>query len=116
VRSLAAGERVLASVTRYLEEHLKLRVNRSKSAVASVKERKFLGHRLLEDGTQTIAAKSLERAQDRVREITRRNGSGPSRSPSSCTAWVSPGIAAGRRRHAAKAGGGWHSPPPLVKG
>lgn len=73
VRSLAAGERVLASVTKYLEEHLKLRVNRSKSAVASVKERKFLGHRLLADGTQTIAPKSLERARDRVREITRRN-------------------------------------------
>ncbi len=73
VQSLAAGERVLASVTRYLEGHLKLRVNRSKSAVASVAERKFLGHRLLADGTQTIAPKSLERAQDRVREITRRN-------------------------------------------
>ena len=37
VQSLAAGERVLASVTRYLEEHLKLRVNRTQSAVASGK-------------------------------------------------------------------------------
>jgi RNA-directed DNA polymerase len=73
VQSLAAGERVLASVTKYLEEHLKLRVNRSKSAVASVEERKFLGHRLLANGTQTIAPKSLERAQDRVCDITRRN-------------------------------------------
>src|SRR5207237_5014794 len=41
VRSQAAGERVMASVTKYLEEYLKLRVNRSKSAVASVRERKF---------------------------------------------------------------------------
>jgi RNA-directed DNA polymerase len=73
VRSQAAGERVLASVTKYLEEELKLRVNRAKSAVASVQERKFLGHRLLADGTQTIAPKSLDRARDRVREITRRN-------------------------------------------
>jgi RNA-directed DNA polymerase len=73
VQSLAAGERVLASVTKYLEGHLKLRVNRSKSAVASVEERKFLGHRLLGNGTQTIAPKSLERAQDRVCDITRRN-------------------------------------------
>ena len=73
VRSQAAGERVLASVTKYLEERLKLRVNRAKSAVASVEDRKFLGHRLLRDGTQTIAPKSLERAQDRVRDITRRN-------------------------------------------
>jgi RNA-directed DNA polymerase len=73
VQSLAAGQRVLASVTKYLEEHLHLRVNRSKSAVAPVEERKFLGHRLLGDGTQTIAPQSLERARDRVREITRRN-------------------------------------------
>jgi RNA-directed DNA polymerase len=73
VQSQGAGERVLASVTKYLEEELKLRVNRAKSAVASVHERKFLGHRLLMDGTQTIAPKSLDRARDRVREITRRN-------------------------------------------
>jgi RNA-directed DNA polymerase len=73
VQSQAAGERVLASVTRFLEERLKLRVNRSKSAVALVKERKFLGHRLLEDGTQTIAPQSLDRARDRIRAITRRN-------------------------------------------
>lgn len=73
VQSLAAGERVLASVTKFLEEHLHLRVNRAKSAAAPVWERKFLGHRLLADGTQTIAPKSLERAQDRIREITRRN-------------------------------------------
>ena len=73
VQSLAAAARVMASVTRYLEEQLRLRVNRSKSAAASVEERKFLGHRLLADGTQTIAQQSLERAQDRVRQITRRN-------------------------------------------
>jgi RNA-directed DNA polymerase len=73
VQSQAAGERVLVSVTRFLEERLKLRVNRSKSAVASVRERKFLGHRLLEDGTQTIAPQSLDRARDRIRAITRRS-------------------------------------------
>lgn len=73
VQSLAAGERVLASVTKYLEERLQLRVNRDKSAAAFVWDRKFLGHRLLADGTQTIAPKSLERAQDRIRAIARRN-------------------------------------------
>ena len=73
VRSQAAGERVLKSVTEFLEGRLRLRVNQAKSAVAPVQERKFLGHRLLPDGTLTIAPKSLERAQERVREITRRN-------------------------------------------
>jgi RNA-directed DNA polymerase len=73
VQSQAAGERVLASVTKFLEERLKLRVNRTKSAVAPVEERKFLGHRLLADGALIIAPQSLDRARDRIRDITRRN-------------------------------------------
>jgi RNA-directed DNA polymerase len=73
VQSQAAGERVMASVTRFLEDVLRLRVNREKSAVASIEERKFLGHRLLSGGKLGIAPKSLERAKARIREITRRN-------------------------------------------
>src|SRR4029079_14748411 len=44
---------------------------------AKVEERKFLGHRLLPDGTLIIAPNSLDRAQDRVGGITRRNRSVP---------------------------------------
>ena len=73
VRTRAAGERVMASVTAFLEGELRLRVNREKSAVAYVEERKFLGHRLLAGGRLGIAPKSLVRMQGRVREITRRN-------------------------------------------
>jgi RNA-directed DNA polymerase len=73
VQSKTAGERVMASVTQFLEKRLRLRVNRDKSAVAHVRERKFLGHRLLDDGTLTLAPKSLERAKARIRQITRRN-------------------------------------------
>ncbi|MBN1288157.1 MAG: group II intron reverse transcriptase/maturase [Actinobacteria bacterium] len=73
VRTKAAGERVMASVTEFLEGKLKLRVNREKSAVAYMEERKFLGYRLLSGGRLGIAPKSLKRAKDRIREITRRN-------------------------------------------
>ncbi len=73
VQSRAAGERVMSSVTTYVEKKLRLRVNRSKSAVAHVSERKFLGYRLLSGGKLGIAPKSLERAKDRIRRITRRN-------------------------------------------
>ncbi len=73
VRSQAAGERVLSSVTEFLEQTLRLRVNRDKSAVACVLERKFLGHRLLPGGGLGIAPQSLDRARGRVRQITRRN-------------------------------------------
>jgi len=73
VRSQAAGERVMASLTSFLEEKLKLRVNREKSAVAPVGTRKFLGYRLLAGGRLTVAPKSWERFKERVRAITRRN-------------------------------------------
>jgi RNA-directed DNA polymerase len=73
VQSRAAGERVLASVTGFLEGKLRLRVNRDKSAVAPVVERKFLGYRLLPGGRLGIAPQSLERAKERLRRLTRRN-------------------------------------------
>jgi len=73
VRSLAAGQRVMESVTRFLEEKLKLRVNREKSAVAPVGDRKFLGYRLLLNGKLGISPKSVKRAKERIGEITSRN-------------------------------------------
>jgi RNA-directed DNA polymerase len=73
VRSLAAGQRVMESVTRFLEGKLKLRVNREKSAVAPVGEGKFLGHRLLLNGKLGISPKSVNRAKERIRQITSRN-------------------------------------------
>jgi RNA-directed DNA polymerase len=66
VQSQAAGERVMASVSGFLEQKLKLRVNREKSAVARVQERKFLGHRLLAGGRLGIAPGALKRARERL--------------------------------------------------
>jgi RNA-directed DNA polymerase len=68
-----AGERVMTSVTRFLEEELRLRVNGEKSAVAPVQERQFLGYRILAGGRLTIAPRGLERAKRRIQQITRRN-------------------------------------------
>jgi len=73
VQTKAAGERVMASVTKFLEGKLKLHVNRDKSAVAFIQDRKFLGHRLLTGGRLGIAPVSLQRAKARIRQITRRN-------------------------------------------
>ncbi len=73
VRSLAAGQRVMDSVVQFLEGKLRLRVNRDKSAVAKVGERKFLGHRLLLNGKLGISPKSLKRAKERIRQITSRS-------------------------------------------
>jgi len=76
VQTMVAGKRVMASVTQFLEQKLRLRVNRDKSAVAYIEERKFLGHRLLRGGQLGIAAKSLERVKEKVRQFTKRSRGG----------------------------------------
>jgi len=73
VKSEAAGQRVMASVTEFLEQRLKLKVNRQKSAVGHVSERKFLGHRLLSGGELGVAPQSQERLKDTLRELTSRS-------------------------------------------
>ena len=72
VRSQVAGERVMRSVSRFLQTRLRLKVNESKSAVARVEQRSFLGHRILRDGRLSVAPKSIRRMKVRVRQITRR--------------------------------------------
>jgi RNA-directed DNA polymerase len=71
VCSRRAGERVMASVCRFLTVKLRLKVNESKSAVAQPEERKFLGFTISNDGSERrIAAKALDRFKTRVRELT----------------------------------------------
>jgi RNA-directed DNA polymerase len=74
VRSEPAGQRVMESVTQFITQKLKLKVNEAKSAVARPQERKFLGFSFTEDPEvkRTIAPKALVRFKDRIREITRR--------------------------------------------
>jgi RNA-directed DNA polymerase len=74
VRSRRAGERVMASITRFLSDRLKLKVNQQKSAVARPWERKFLGFSFT-NGRQPkrrIAPKAVGRFKERIRELTYR--------------------------------------------
>jgi RNA-directed DNA polymerase len=74
VRSERAGQRVMESLSRFITQTLKLKVNEAKSAVARPQERKFLGFSFTNgpEVKRTIAPKALERFKGRVREITRR--------------------------------------------
>jgi len=74
VRSERAGQRVMESISRFITQKLKLKVNETKTAVARPQERKFLGFSFTAgpDIKRTIAPKSLERFKQRIREITRR--------------------------------------------
>lgn len=73
VGSEQAGQRVMASVTKFIEERLLLKVNTAKSAVAQVDQRKFLGYRLQKDGSLSVAPESLLRLKNKIREQTKRN-------------------------------------------
>jgi len=73
VRSRRAGERVMASVSRFLTKKLRLKVNETKSAVARPEERKFLGFSISNDGSERrIAPKALDKFKTQIRDVTRR--------------------------------------------
>src|SRR5664279_1635744 len=73
VRSRRAGERVMASVSRFLTNKLRLKVNEAKSAVARPEERKFLGFSISNDGSERrVAPKALDKFKERIRDLTRR--------------------------------------------
>ncbi len=74
VQSKAAGERVMASLTRFLESRLRLKVNPDKSAVDRPWKRKFLGYTVTTNRSPRLkpARASVARAKDRIREITQR--------------------------------------------
>lgn len=74
VCSRRAGERVMASVERFLTRRLKLKVNAAKSAVDRPVARKFLGFSFTsgKEPRRRIAPQTLDRFRRRVRELTRR--------------------------------------------
>jgi group II intron reverse transcriptase/maturase len=71
VKSKAAGERVMASITRFLTEKLKLKVNTAKSAVAEPWKRQFLGYSLTwhQAPKLRIAPASLKRLDAKIRAV-----------------------------------------------
>ena len=74
VRSERAGQRVMASITKFITQRLKLKVNHEKSAIARPAERKFLGFSFTNEmqPRRRIAPKALQRFKRRVRELTSR--------------------------------------------
>jgi group II intron reverse transcriptase/maturase len=78
VRSERAGQRVMASITVFIEKRLRLKVNAAKSAVARPEERHFLGFRLRRepmDGSVEVllSKRSKGRIEAKIRVLTPRN-------------------------------------------
>jgi len=77
VRSHRSGQRVMASITRFIERRLRLSVNAGKSAVARPEERHFLGFRLrrepMDGSTEVLLSKrSLNRIKETIKAKTPR--------------------------------------------
>ena len=76
VRSVRAGTRVMASLSRFITQRLKLKVNTKKSAVDRPQQRSFLGFSFTggkAPNRRKIAPKALARCKARVKELTRRS-------------------------------------------
>jgi RNA-directed DNA polymerase len=77
VRSERAGQRVMASVTSFINRRLRLKVNGSKSAVARPETRHFLGYRPQpvkgEPPEVLLSERSEKRFLERICELTRRS-------------------------------------------
>ena len=73
VRSRRAGERVMASLTLFLVERLRLAVNLAKSAVDRPWNRTFLGYTVTahKEPRLRVAAKSVGRLRDKLRDLFR---------------------------------------------
>jgi group II intron reverse transcriptase/maturase len=77
VRSERAGQRVMESITRFIETRLRLEVNAAKSAVARPETRHFLGFRLGpcqgEPLEVLLSERSHKRLRKQIRELTPRS-------------------------------------------
>ncbi|WP_110926706.1 group II intron reverse transcriptase/maturase [Bacillus massiliglaciei] len=75
MKSKKAGERVMNSITCFIEQKLKLKVNREKSAVDRPWKRKFLGFSFTVNKKPKvrIANESIKRLKAKIRELTSRS-------------------------------------------
>lgn len=78
VKSKKSAERVMASITRFIEEKLKLKVNKEKSAVDRPWNLKFLGFSFYHKKGGTgirVHPKPVDKFKQKLKEITGRNKS-----------------------------------------
>lgn len=73
VGSQQAAERVQKSIRTYIESHLRLKVNASKSRICRPLDLNYLGHRFTNGGDILLSEASEQRLKDKIRECTRRN-------------------------------------------
>jgi RNA-directed DNA polymerase len=77
VRSKRSAERVMSGISQFIEDELKLKVNKTKSEVGSPRRRKFLGFSFYSKEKSKVGVrihpKSVARVKEKVRKLTSRS-------------------------------------------
>jgi group II intron reverse transcriptase/maturase len=75
VSSHASAERVMPSITRFIEEQMLLKVNVNKSGIRRAPDTTFLGYRFLYGGKLGLSESSEKRLKEKLKQLTQRNRS-----------------------------------------
>lgn len=73
VGSELASERVMKSLSRFIEHRMRLKINQEKSKIIRPHELNFLGHSILKDGSLGLSRKSEQRFKAKLKQLTKRN-------------------------------------------
>jgi group II intron reverse transcriptase/maturase len=65
----ASADRLMRSLPKWIEKHLRLKVNAKKSGSGRPWERKFLGFRITREGQLEVSPESLKRLKVRIRQL-----------------------------------------------
>lgn len=72
VRSQLAAERIYSSITSFIENRLRLKVNKDKSRICRPYQLNFLGYSIMWDGKLGLSRQSEQRFKEKVKKVTRR--------------------------------------------
>ena len=73
VGSKVSAERVMKSITKFIEGRMKLKVNHNKSEIRKHYETNFLGHSILNQGKVGLSKASESKLKSKLKKITQRN-------------------------------------------
>lgn len=73
VGSELSAERVMNSLTKFIETRMRLKINREKSQIISPYQLNYLGHSILKDGSLRLSRKSKQRFKAKLKLLTKRN-------------------------------------------
>lgn len=73
VGSELSAERVMKSISKFIENRMRLKINKEKSKVIRPHQLNFLGHSILKDGNLGLSRKSKQRFKAKLKMLTKRN-------------------------------------------